>query len=164
MKDRPNTETALAHRHPSPEFWREPDWQRLWLALQGRPWRSLALVPAGEGGPADSIMRVAVTLARTGMIHLGSPIQVADGTKVPLAYLQQFMDEVRRCTAAGDMVLIALAPLAKTPITLSIAQAADAAVLCVLIEHMASAQAKATVAQIGINRFVGSVILRNDKD
>jgi hypothetical protein len=121
-------------------------------------------VPAGEGGPPDTIMRVAVTLARTGMIHLGGPIQVADATKVPLAYLTQFMEEVRRCTASGDIVLIALAPLAKTPVTLSIAQSADAAVLCVLIEHMASAQAKETVSQIGSNRFVGSVILRNDPE
>lgn len=162
MKDRPNAETALAPRHQSPEFWRQPDWQRLWLALQGRPWRSLALVPAGEGGPGDSTLRVAVTLARTGMIHLGSPIQVADGTRVPLAYLTQFMDEVKHCTKTGDLVLIALSPVAKNPITLSIAQAADAALLCVLIEHMAASQAKDTVAQIGLNRFVGSVILRNE--
>jgi len=152
MKSEPSSETALAVRDARLELWRDPEWQRLWLAV----------VPASEGAPADFTLRVAVTLARTGMVHLGSPVQVADGTKVPLAYLTQFMEEVQRCTRDGERILVAVAPMTKNPITLSIAQATDAALLCVLLDHMTSSRSKKTVAEIGFNRFVGSVIFRGD--
>jgi Mrp family chromosome partitioning ATPase len=105
-------------------------------------------------------LRIAVALARTGMVHLGSPIQVADASTVPLASLASFMKEVQRCVDDGDLILVALGPLTDSPIGVSIAQATDAVVLCVLLDHMATAQAKKTVAQIGQNRFVGSVIFR----
>jgi hypothetical protein len=156
------SETALAIRGPtSMEPWRDPEWQRLWLSLQNTRWRSLAIVPAGEGGPPDFPLRVAVTLARTGMVHLGSPIQVADATKVPLAALASFLEEVRRCVDDGDLILLVLGPISQSPISVSIAQTADASLLCVLLERMASSHAKKTVGAIGQSRFVGSVIFRD---
>lgn len=163
MKSDPNTSTALALYNSRVELWRDPEWQRLWLSIQERPWRSLAVVPAGSGGPPDFSVRIAVTLARTGMVHLGSPVQVADATKVPLAYLASFMEEVRRCVKDGDMILVALAPVQGSPVTISIAQSTDAALLCVLLEHMGSAQAKRTVAEVGHSHFVGSLMLRSDQ-
>ena len=54
--------------------------------MQSRPWTSLALIPAGEGAPEDFTVLVAVILSRTGMVHLGSPIQVADGGCAGLKY------------------------------------------------------------------------------
>jgi hypothetical protein len=161
MKANPTT-SALALGNTRVEPWRDPEWQRLWLAIQERPWRSLAVIPAGNGGPPDFSVRIAVTLARTGMVHLGSPVQVADATKVPLAYLASFTEEVRRCVKEGDLILVALAPVQGSPVTISIAQSTDAAVLCVLLEHMESAHARRTVAEVGHSRFVGSVILRGD--
>jgi hypothetical protein len=161
MKSPTTPETAITRRESSIELWRDPDWQRLWLSIQARPWRALAIVPAGAGAPPDFTLRVAMTLARTGMVHLGSPVQVADATKVPLAYLTQFIEDVRLCTTQGDRILLALAPINENPVTLSIAQAADSALLCVLLNHMPSAQAKKTVAQVGFNRFAGSVIFHS---
>jgi hypothetical protein len=143
-KTKPESAIAI-YREPSIEPWRDPDWQRLWLALQSSPWKSLALVSAASGAPADFTLRIAVTLARTGMVHLGRSVQVADATKVPLAYLAQFMEEVRRCVKDGDL-------------TVSIAQSADTALLCVLLDKMGSSQAKKTVNQIGASRFIGSAI------
>ncbi|HEV8551469.1 MAG TPA: hypothetical protein VGQ57_20620 [Polyangiaceae bacterium] len=163
MKSNPKSSSSLALTDSRLELWRDPDWQRLWLSLQRRPWRSLAIVPAGEGGPADLTLRVAVTLARTGMVHLGAPVQVADATKLSLAHLTQFVEEVRRCTSDGDHILLALAPTHKNAMTVSIAQSADSALLCVLLDRMASSQAKKTVDQIGQNRFVGSAIFRSSE-
>ena len=140
------------------EAWHDPEWQRLWLAIEGRPWRTLALVPAGDGAPLDFTVLVAVTLSRTGMVHLGRPIQVADATKVPLDQLARFLAEVRRCTAEGERLLVALPPTGNSPITTSIAQAADSALLCVQFDRMSSSQAKRTVKLIGHARFLGSAI------
>jgi hypothetical protein len=161
-RSKPKHETALAVRDQRIDPWRDPEWQRLWLALQARPWHSLAIVPAAEGAPKDFALRIAVILSRTGMVHLGRPVQVADATNVPLAHLTQLIDEISRCKRDGDLILVALAPAAGSPLTVSIAQASDAALLCVLLERMSNAQTKRTVAQIGVNRFVGSAIFRGD--
>jgi hypothetical protein len=158
----PESETALAIRDARIDLWRDPDWQRLWLALQSRPWHSLAIVPGSEGAPKDFALRIAVILSRTGMVHLGRPVQVCDATNVPLAYLTQLIEEMAHCKRAGEPILVALAPAAGSPLTVSIAQATDAALLCVLLERMTNAQTKKTVTQIGANRFVGSAIFRSE--
>lgn len=138
--------------------WRDPEWQRLWLAIESRPWRSLAVVPAGKGASLEFTVNIAVALSRTGMVHLGSPVQVADATRIPLNQLTPFLDEVRRCTSTGERLLVALPPTESSPICAAIAQATDAAVLCVLIDRMTSAEAKNTVKVVGHSRFLGSAI------
>ena len=150
--------TALVHR-ANREPWHDPQWQQFWLAIETRPWRSLSLVPAGEGGPVDFTLNLAVNLSRTGIVHIGTAIQVADATSVPLGQLNAFLTEVRRCTSTGDRLLIALPPTGASPITTSIAQASDAAVLCILIEKMSSADAKRTLKLVGHSRFIGSVMV-----
>lgn len=153
---KPDTRLALSEQEQEP--WRAHEWQRLWLAVQARPWTSLALVPASTGAPAHFPVLVAVILSRTGMVHLGSPIQVADATKVPLAQLTGFIEEVKRITAAGERILVALPPASENPVTAAIAKAVDYALLCVLVEKMAWTEARRTVAEIGASRFLGSAI------
>ena len=140
------------------EPWLDPEWQRLWLSVQARSWNSLALVPAGEGANDNFTVLVAVILSRTGMVHLGAPIQVADATKIILPQLAPFLEEVNRYAGSGERVVIALPPSARSPITVNIAQATDTALLCVLLERMAWAEARRTVARIGASRFLGSAI------
>jgi hypothetical protein len=140
------------------EPWRDPEWQRLWLALQSRPWVSLALIPADEGAPDDFTLLVAVILSRTGMVHLGSPIQVGDATQVPLSQLSPFLQQVTDYTRNGERIILALPPASKSPVTKSIVQASDATLLCVLLEKMSFFQARKTVDQMGANNFLGSAI------
>jgi hypothetical protein len=146
------------HIEPRAEPWRDPDWQKFWLAMLGRSWSSLALVPASSGASPDLTLNVAVNLARIGLLHLGVPIQVADGTHIPLVHLAQFEAELGRLKNEKELVLIALAPITDNPITVPLAQAADAAVLCVVLDSMASSEAKKTVNRIGAARFLGSAV------
>ena len=144
---------------PAPlEPWRDREWQGLWLSLQSRPWTSLALIPAGDGAPDDFTVLVAVILSRTGMVHLGSPVQVADATKVPLSQLTGFLEQVNSVAREGERIIVALPPASQSPVTKSIAQATDATLLCVLIEKMSFFQARKTVNDIGASRFLGSAI------
>lgn len=152
--------TGLAIPQSDVSTWRDPEWQRLWLAVEARNWRSLALVPAGEGGSRTFTLTVAVALSRTGMVHLGTPIQVADATRIPLDQLTAFLEEVRRCTSTGERLLIALPPTSTTPISAAIAQASDAAVLCILADRMTSSDSKRTIKLVGESRFLGSAIFR----
>ncbi len=150
---------ALAERRHV-QSWTDPDWQRLWLTVDRLPWRTLALIPAGEGGPDDLTLSLAVALSRTGMSHVGGPILVADGMHVPLDQLNAFLADVRSCTEGGERVIIALSPVNRSPTTVAMAKAADGVVLCVMLEHMHSTEAKQTIKLIGPSKFVGSVILR----
>lgn len=154
----PPSQTSLVLSERKFEPWLRLDWQKFWLTVRSREWKSLALVPAGKGGPPDFTLSVAVSLARTGMTHLGVPVCVADATRVPLKHMMQFVEEVKRTTEAGDLVVIALSPAAESPITVSVAQSTDYALLCVLLERMASADAKKAVSQIGPQKFIGSVV------
>jgi hypothetical protein len=153
------SDAPLAIRRPQAiELWRDREWQRLWLALQHQEWKSFAVVAAAAGAPADFPLRIAVTLARTGMMHLGTPIQVADGTRIPLTGLATFLEEMERCVTNGDKILLALAPPQENPTTSALARSADFALLCIMLEKMKSGEARKTLDQIGTAKFVGSAI------
>lgn len=161
-KEQPGT--ALAVR-PSQqvEGWRGVDWQRLWLSLQSKPWKALALLPASRGAPPDFTLAMAVNLARTGVLHLGAAVHVADGTSVDLARAREFRDEIEHYQSIGDRILIALAPLEDDPIAETLARSADSLLLCVMFEAMNFGEAKRTVKKIGKDRFIGSTIVRRDE-
>ena len=154
----PGQPTALEPANQRSEPWHDAEWQRLWLAVAPRQWRSLALIPAGDGASLDFTLVIAMTLSRTGMVHLGQPLQVADATKVPLNQLSAFSSEIQRCTENGQRLLVALPPTGNSAITTTIAQSVDAAVLCVLSEKMSSQEAKRTVHAVGAARFLGSAL------
>jgi len=164
MTGTPTSEGPLARRPAVPiEPWRKEEWQKLWLAMQARKWQLLAVVPAGRGAPADFTVTVATMLARTGMMHLNTPILVADATRLALKDLVPFAEQLRRCANEGEIVLVALASVAENPITISLARSSDAAVLCVLMEEMSSADAKKTVERIGAPLFLGSAVFHPDQ-
>jgi hypothetical protein len=158
MTAKQGSETALAIRESSNEPWRDVDWQKLWLLLKARPWTSIAIVPAGPGAPPDFTLTIAATLARIGVLHLGTPIHVADATNIPLARLEQFTDEIERLNREGDLVLLALPTVDASPVAVSLAQKASFSLLCIMLEVMSSSDAKRTVERVGRNSFLGSAV------
>lgn len=151
-------QTALQVRETPREAWRDADWQKLWLLLKGRSWTSLAIVPAGAGAPPDFTLTIAVTLARIGILHLGTPIHVADGTNIPLGRLEQFLDEVHRLNRDGDLVLIALPSIDESATATVLAQKASLSMLCILLGVMSSSDAKRTIDRVGRASFVGTAV------
>ena len=145
-------DTATDAREP----WANVDWQRLWLTVQQRDWRTLALVPAGSNVPLDLTLDAAVALARTGMAHYGAQIHVADATRVNFADMADFIDQLRE-TLSGGPVILALAPATASPVTVQLAQSADVSLLCVVLKSMRVAEAKKTVEEIGRQHFLGAV-------
>jgi hypothetical protein len=142
----------------APNLWRAPDWQRLWLSARSNQleWRSLALVPASKGSSSRTILDIATTMARTGMVHIGQPIHVADATNLTLSQLEPFVEALTSFVSQGDLVLVALGALEENVTTLPLAKAVDAALLCVVSGEMSLAQAKSTISQLGPQRFIGS--------
>jgi hypothetical protein len=143
----------LPPEHPA----KRTDWLKLWLATQRTPWRSLALVPSGQM-PADFTIEIAVSLVQIGSLHLGSPIRIADGTGVPLAQIAQFTEELDALKEADVPLLMALGPIRDNPTMVSLAQAADAALLCVPLGLSSMKDANRTLDEIGRERFIGSAV------
>jgi hypothetical protein len=165
MKDESATPAApLVHVGQRIEPWRHAEWQKFWLTIRSRSWHSLAIVPAGVGAPPDFSLTIAVSLARTGMVHLGVPIRVADATQVPLDQMMQLSDEVKQSVTTGDLVILALGTTSASPVAVSLAQSVDCALLCVLFDRMAIADTKKTINQIGQTRFIGSAVFRLSDD
>ena len=97
-------------------------------AIQGKEWRSLAIVPASRG---LATLEVAQALVDVGWQHRGLPIGLADLRNVTLPYIDSVIDEVRSHVFGGERVLIALRSIFENPATVPIAQAADRALLCI---------------------------------
>jgi hypothetical protein len=158
------TSAALQIREPTQEAWRDADWQKLWLLLKARSWTSLAIVPGGAGAPPDFALQIAVTLARIGILHLGTPIHVADGTNISLGRLEQFLEEVHRLNREGDLVLIALPSIGESPTAIALAQKASFSVLAILLGVMSASEAKHTIKRIGRASFLGTAVFHSPGD
>jgi len=149
---------ALVRGQPRPlrEFWNDPDWQRIWLAIQSKDWRSLAIVPGSQG---LSTLGVAQALVDVGWQHRGLPIGLADLRNVTLPYIDSVIDEVRGHIYSGERVLIALRSPFENPATVPIAQSADGALLCVRLGQTKISGAEKVLEQVGKGRFLGSIVV-----
>jgi hypothetical protein len=141
--------------------WQAADWQRLWISIWGkkRPWRSLAIVPAGPGVAPSTITQIGITLANAGSLYVTTPIHVADASGI--VHPQQvnpFSNELARYLDTPALVVLVLPALRENPNSLALARAADCALLCIVRGEMANADAKKTVAQIGAPHFIGSAM------
>ena len=148
--------------------WQAADWQRLWLSIWGtkRPWRSLALVPAGPGTSPDVMTQLAVSMANAGNVYVKKPIHVADASGIlHLKQMTSFSDQLTRYVSEPALVLLALPALKESATSLALAKAADCALLCILRGQMGRSDAKKTVAQVGAKHFIGSALfdLASDK-
>src|SRR5262249_26850493 len=115
---------------PKGQPWQTTEWQKLWLATRGKPWRPPALVPRPHFAPA-ALMNFAIAWARAGMTHIGVPIRAVNATRVTLARLMDFNEQLQRVVRYGDFALIAVPPTADNVVAVQLAQAADVAVMCV---------------------------------
>lgn len=152
---------ALVGHEPRVEEDLPIGWQRLWLAAQSRPWRSLAVVAAGEG---LSTARAARVLARAGASHLGDVVELIDATAVTLQQLRAITGSCVDRPDGAPRVILALGPVLESPASLALARAADAALLCVTLGETSIAEAQRTIAEIGQARFVGSMCLGRGED
>jgi hypothetical protein len=131
-------------------------WERLWLATQRRPWRSLAVISTGKGA---SMLGVARALAEVGSCHLGVPVMAVDATTITLATLEARMSAWIEPSQSSRRIVLAVGPVLESPASLALAQAADAAILCLTLGASSISEAERTIEQVGRGRLLGSVIL-----
>jgi hypothetical protein len=137
----------------------DASWQRIWLRAQGRDWVSLAVIGSSPRSP-DATLRVAGMLARISE-ELGHPLVVLDARNVELRTMASIQARMRSLAARGTRAITVLQLPMYNPISVPIAQAADASMLCVFVGETRQVNSQQTIEQIGRDRFLGTVILRH---
>lgn len=133
-----------------------PTLQRIWVRSQMNAWTTLAIVGSSEGMP-DGTMSVARGLAQVAA-ESGGALGLIDGRSLELKHLAQVQARLRSTVARQTVVVL---PLPRdNPVTVSVAQACDSAILCVFLGETSRVVSSQTIEQIGRERFIGTVILR----
>jgi hypothetical protein len=130
--------------------------QTLWVSLQRRSWKSLAVLAASAG---VETLGVANTLARMGWSYTGRPSCVLDLRDLGPRLMDHQIQSMAAQLEEGERVFVALKSPAENPTASPIAMAADAIVLCVELGRTDMKTAQQTVAAIGHERFVGTILI-----
>jgi hypothetical protein len=156
----PSTSDQLVWRDAPPLAGVDPlAMQQLWVAIQRRPWRSLAVVSGSEG---ISTIEVATVLSRIAWYYRGQPSCVVDLRDVSLRLLDYHLQEIAAQMNGGEQsTIISLRSIYENPTVASVVNVADAAVICVRLGVSKIASARRTVDEIGRDKFIGTIVLRN---
>jgi uncharacterized protein involved in exopolysaccharide biosynthesis len=153
----PPASTSLAVVAPAtPNVWEDARLQKLWLATQRREWRSLAVIGAGEG---VETLKIGEMLAQIAWAYRGQPSAVFDLRDLGLRLADYQMREVQTQVDAGVRAILALRSTSENPTATPLARLADAVVLCIDLARTRFDAAERTIAEIGRDRVIGSIIV-----
>jgi hypothetical protein len=152
---------VLALREPAPaHVLDDVRLQKLWLATQRKKWRSLAVI---SGSKSVDTLIVAETLAKIAWWYRGEPSCVFDLRDLSLRLVDYQVNDFQAQAEAGSFVVIALKSIFENPTAVPIAQSADAVVICLGLGRSSFEDAEKTIAEIGRERVMGSIVLRPPK-
>ncbi len=133
-----------------------PTLQRIWVRSQMNAWTTMAIIGSSDKMP-EGTMNVARGLARVAA-ESGGALGLIDGRALELKHLAQVQARLRSTVARQTVVVL---PLPRdNPVTVSVAPASVAAIMCVILGETSRIVAAQTIEQVGRDRFLGSVILR----
>jgi hypothetical protein len=137
--------------------WDDLRLQRLWLAVERRQWMSLAVL-----GASNSIetLRIAELIAELAWRYRGQPSSVSDLRDLRIRLLDYEIQEMRAQTENGTRLVVALRSVFENPTAAPIAKQADAILVCVALGETNFKAAEETIAAVGRERVLGSIVLR----
>jgi hypothetical protein len=139
--------------------------QGLWFAVQGRPWASLVVLPAG---PGESAIAVAHALYDVGALVSGGPMRLLDARSMSITSSASFIVNMtslvsasseRRSTGGMQRAVVVLSSILDEPAGIPIALAADAVVLTVSLGVTNLDDARRTVELVGAERILGCILV-----
>lgn len=151
--------TALVAVRPSdiPNVWDDIRLQKLWLAVERREWRSLAVVGASK---SVETIQIAELLAQLAWRYRGQPSGVCDLRDLSMRLIDYQVREMRAQLDEGTRLIVALRSIFENPTAAPISKQTDAVVLCVTLEDTTFKAAQETIAAVGRDRVLGSIVLR----
>lgn len=130
--------------------------QKLWLALERRPWRSLAVLGANAGVDTHEICQM---LAQLAWRYRGQPSSVCDLRDLSMRLVEYEIAEIGRQLEAGLRLIVSLRSIFENPTSAPISRSVDGVLLCVALGDTKFKAAEETIAAVGRERVVGSIVL-----
>lgn len=130
--------------------------QNLWIALQKKPWRVLAIVSASTDGES---IDVAKALAEAGFQFEGVRPAVTDLRDLKLRLVENEKKRMEQAREKNEPVVLALASPDKSPAGLAIARAADAVVVTVRLGETPMKVLARAADEIGRDKMLGAVVV-----
>lgn len=128
----------------------------LWVTLAARPWRALALVPAGPTLSGRSLARSLLDAAR---FQGETAVCLIDGAGASAADGARLAGDVEEVLAQGGRVLLPVDALTAAGGCLRLLLAADAALLLVQLGVSSDRECRQALAAGGERRFLGCVVV-----
>lgn len=140
--------------------------RELWFAITRTPWQTLVIIPAHEGGSGLSL---AYELVEVGSALRRRPIELISAEGMDLTTSSGWLFDALSGSIRPRLLeadagttqperferIVVLDPIASNSMSVPVAKAADAVLLVVEQGVSNLTQARATVAAIGRERFVG---------
>jgi hypothetical protein len=137
--------------------WDDIRLQKLWLGVERREWRSLAVIGASKG--LDTLP-IAELLAQLAWRYRGQPSGVCDLRDLTMRLVDYVVQEMHTQIDAGTRLVVPLQSIFENPTSAVIAKQTDAVLVCVALGETNIKRAEETIAAVGRDRVVGSIILR----
>jgi len=128
--------------------------EAVWVAVQGSPWPTLAVVPAE---PGLSVGKLVGALAATGAAQRGQSVEALDLQGRPLANSQKVVEALAAPQPVQRSIVAVDCPL-ESQAGLLFARSAGAAILVVAMEHTRMEAAERILDLVGRERFLGAVV------
>jgi len=159
VKADPAPSTALVSLGPPDgrNGWDDVRLQKLWLRVERREWGSLAVLGASE---SLETIQVAELLAQLAWRYRGQPSSVCDLRDLSMRLVDYGVQEIRAQVDAGTRLVVALRSIFENPTAAPIAKQTDAVLLCIALGETDFRAAEETIAAVGRDRVLGSLILR----
>jgi hypothetical protein len=140
--------------------WDRAEYQRLWLQMGSRDWRTLAVVPGEEGMSTYDVANLIMVLG----VHHGESIGLFDFRDIRMSRVLEVIDGASRQLNSGERLIFATRSIRENLATIPLARATDSSVLCVSIGSTSMGFVAETIAQIGKDRFIGSLVVHGPRD
>ena len=153
----PSAALAAVSNSDSLSIWDDLRLQKLWLSVERREWRSLAVLSASK---SVETIQIAELIAQLAWRYRGQPSSVCDLRDLSIRLIDYEVQEMRAQIESGTRLVVALRSIFENPTATAIARQTDAVLLCVAIGETNLKAAEETIAAVGRDRMLGSLVLR----
>jgi hypothetical protein len=159
VKADPAPSSALVSARPADatSVWDDLRLQKLWLSVEKRQWRSLSVLAASN---SIETLRIAELIAELAWRYRGQPSSVSDLRDLRIRLLEYEAQEMQSQVESGTRLVVALRSIFENPTAAPIAKQTDAVLLCIALGETNFKSAEETIAAVGRERVLGSIVLR----
>jgi hypothetical protein len=159
VKPDPARSTALVAvpAREASSVWDDVRLQKLWLAIERRPWRSVAVIGASK---SVETIQLAELLAQLAWRYRGQPSAVCDLRELSMRLVDYQIQEMRAQVESGVRLVVSLRSVFENPTSAPVAKQTDGVLLCIALGETKLKEAEETIAAVGRELVIGSILLR----